>query len=149
MQHPYIHLRRRKDDSSPLIDIFFGTSASMVDINAQLLFELFGCQSNYLRIQIDKLRGETALLDCTTETNMDTLIEIGKKLLGEAVARVNVDTGKYEPVPDGPSNEKALEMMAAKLSSECKLRQQKTTCLRVSGKMEMIGPCIDQETTWS
>ncbi|RLM57849.1 hypothetical protein C2845_PM18G11490 [Panicum miliaceum] len=84
-----------KDGSSPLIDIFFNTSADMVDINAQVLFEVFGCKSNYLRIQTDKLTGETALLDCTTDTNMDMLIEIGKKLLDEPVARVNIDTGEY------------------------------------------------------
>jgi hypothetical protein len=36
------------------------------------------------------------LLDCTTDTNMNMLIEIiGKKLLDEPVARVNIDTGEY------------------------------------------------------
>ena len=42
------------DGSSPLIDIFFSASADMVDVNAQVLFEVFGCQSNYLRIQVSK-----------------------------------------------------------------------------------------------
>ena len=40
-----------KDGSNPLIDIFFSASSDMVDVNAQVLFEVFGCQSNYLRIQ--------------------------------------------------------------------------------------------------
>ncbi|RLM69126.1 hypothetical protein C2845_PM17G14290 [Panicum miliaceum] len=116
-----------KDGSNPLIDIFLNASADMVDINAQVLFEVFGCESNYLRIQTDKLTGETALLDCTTQTNMNKLIEIGEKLLGEPVARVNINTGEYEPIPDGPTNEKALEVLAAKLSRERKQRQAPPT----------------------
>ena len=64
-----------------------------------------------------------ALLDCTTETNMKMLIKTGKKLLKAPVGRVNTDTGEYESIPDGPTNEKALEMLAAKLSRERKLRR--------------------------
>ncbi|KAF8673339.1 hypothetical protein HU200_048899 [Digitaria exilis] len=62
-----------------------------------------------------ELMGETASVDCTTKKNMDKLIEIGKKLLKEPVAKVNVDTGVYETVPGGPTNDKALEKLATKL----------------------------------
>ena len=43
------------DGSSPLIDMFFSASADMVDINAQVLFEVFDCEKNYLRIQVSTL----------------------------------------------------------------------------------------------
>ena len=44
-----------KDGSNPLIDIFFSASDDMVDINAQVLFVVFGCEQNYLRIQVSTL----------------------------------------------------------------------------------------------
>nr|CAB3490314.1 unnamed protein product [Digitaria exilis] len=88
-----------KDGFNPLIDFFSIASAHMVDIEAQT----------------DQLMGETASVDCTTKKNMDKLIEIGKKLLKEPVAKVNVDTGVYETVPGGPTNDKALEKLATKL----------------------------------
>nr|CAB3490312.1 unnamed protein product [Digitaria exilis] len=96
-----------KDGFNPLIDFFSNASVYMVDIE----------------VQTDKLTGETASVDCTTKKNMDTLIEIGKKLLKEPVAKVNVDTGAYEPVPGGPTNEKALEKLTRKLIEERRLRQ--------------------------
>ena len=34
-----------KDGSHPLLDIFFSASDDMVDINAQVLFEVFGCEN--------------------------------------------------------------------------------------------------------
>ncbi|KAF8700248.1 hypothetical protein HU200_034628 [Digitaria exilis] len=92
---------------NPLIDFFSNASIHMVDIESHVLFEAFGCENNYLRIQ----------------KNMDTLIEIGKKLLKGPVAKVNVHTGAYEPVPGRPTNEKALEKLARKLIEERRLRQ--------------------------
>ena len=40
------------DGFNPLIDFFSNASADMVDIHAQVLFELLGCERNYLRIQV-------------------------------------------------------------------------------------------------
>ena len=67
--------------------------------------------------------GETALVDCTTEKNMKELIKIGNELLKKPVARVNMDTGEYESLEGGPTNEEALEKLAEKLSMERMLRQ--------------------------
>ena len=52
------------------------------------------------------MTGETALLDCTTETNMDMLIEIGKKLLDEPVA--NIDRGSTSPSRTAPPTRRHL-----------------------------------------
>jgi hypothetical protein len=37
---------------NPLIDIFTHTSADMVDIHAEVLLEILGCDNDYLRIQV-------------------------------------------------------------------------------------------------
>ncbi|CAN6363142.1 unnamed protein product [Urochloa humidicola] len=107
---------------SPLVDFFYNASADMVDIHAEMLFELLGCEDNYLRIQTDTLMGAAASVDCTTDANMKELIKIGNDLLKEKVSRVNIDTGVYEAIPGGFTNEKALEDFARKLSEERKLR---------------------------
>jgi len=109
---------------TPLIDIFTHASADMVDIHAQVLFEALRCEKNYLRIQDDSLEGHTSSVDIATKENMEALIGIGRELLKKPVARVNIDTGVYEPVSGGGTNEQALERFARKLSDELKLRKK-------------------------
>ena len=66
---------------------------------------------------------------------MEALIGIGRDLLQKPVARVNIDTGVYEPVPpvarcDGEgrtapaANEEALGRFAEVLSMELRLRKR-------------------------
>ncbi|XP_039778872.1 patatin-like protein 1 [Panicum virgatum] len=114
------------DGFNPLIDFFSNASADMVDIHAEMLFELLDCEKNYLRIQTETLEGETALVDCATEKNMAELIKIGNGLLKEKVARVNKYTGMYEPVAGASTNEQALKELAGKLSEERRIRQAAT-----------------------
>jgi len=109
---------------TPLIDIFTHASADMVDIHAQVLFEALRCEKNYLRIQDDSLVGHTSSVDIATKENMEALIGIGRELLKKPVARVNIDTGVYEPVSGEGTNEQALERFARKLSDELKLRKK-------------------------
>ncbi|KAL6851864.1 hypothetical protein ACP4OV_020049 [Aristida adscensionis] len=108
---------------TPLIDIFMHASADMVDIHAAMLFETLHCQDSYLRIQDDSLMGHTSSVDIATKKNMAALIGIGKELLTKRVARVNIDTGMYEPAKGDETNEMALARFAALLSDERKLRQ--------------------------
>ncbi|KAM0880338.1 hypothetical protein ACQ4PT_033653 [Festuca glaucescens] len=82
----------------PLVTMFSHASADMVDIHAAMLFKALG-------------------------ENMEALIEIGDKLLKKKVARVNIDTGRYDSVDDEETNEEALARFASKLSKERKLRQ--------------------------
>uniref|UniRef100_A0A0E0MH63 Patatin n=1 Tax=Oryza punctata TaxID=4537 RepID=A0A0E0MH63_ORYPU len=92
---------------TPLIDIFTHASADMVDIHAS----------------DDSLVGHTSSVDIATKENMEALIGIGKDLLKKPVARVNIDTGVYEPVDGEGTNEEALARFAKKLSEERRLRK--------------------------
>ncbi|KAJ1276367.1 hypothetical protein BS78_05G209500 [Paspalum vaginatum] len=83
---------------TPLIDIFTHASADMVDIHVQVLLEVLGSNQRYLRIQDDWLEGHASSVDVATRENMEALIGIGRDLLQKPVARVNIDTGVYEPV---------------------------------------------------
>lgn len=44
-----------KGDAHPIIDFYSEGSSDMVDVCAQMLFEVLGCQNNYLRTQVNKL----------------------------------------------------------------------------------------------
>lgn len=107
---------------TPLIDIFSHASADMVDIHAAVLFQALHCEDKYLRIQDDSLMGHTSSVDIATKENMEALIAIGKDLLKKPVARVNIDTGMYEPVDGEGTNEEALARFAKKLSEERRMR---------------------------
>ncbi|KAF8650775.1 hypothetical protein HU200_063679 [Digitaria exilis] len=113
-----------KNGFNPLIDFFCDASADMVDIHAEVLFELLGVEDHYLRIQTDTLMGDAASVDCATDKNMKDLIQIGKDLLKEKVSRVNIFTGEYEPKEGGGTNESALKELAEKLTMERKLRKE-------------------------
>ncbi|KAF8650780.1 hypothetical protein HU200_063684 [Digitaria exilis] len=104
-----------KDGFNPLIDFFFDASADMVDIHAEVLFELLGT---------DTLTRDAASVDCSTDKNMKDLIKIGNDLLKAKVARVNINTGEYEPKEGGGTNEAALKELAEKISMERKLRKK-------------------------
>ncbi|CAL4986550.1 unnamed protein product [Urochloa decumbens] len=108
---------------TPIIDILSHASSDMVDIHVAVLFEALQCEKNYLRIQDDSLTGKMSSVDIATKENMESLIGIGKALLKKPVARVNIDTGVYEPVAGEGTNEEALARFAMKLSEERKLRK--------------------------
>ena len=63
-------------------------------------------------------------MDIATKENMEALIGIGKELLKKPVARVNIDTGMYEPVDGEGANEDALARFAKMLSEERMLRNK-------------------------
>ncbi|ONM27183.1 patatin-like protein 1 [Zea mays] len=109
---------------TPIIDIFSHASSDMVDIHAAVLFQALHCEKNYLRIQDDTLIGNTSSVDIATKENMESLIGIGQDLLKKPVARVNIDTGVYEPCSGEGTNAEALAHFAKKLSDERKLRKR-------------------------
>jgi hypothetical protein len=109
----------RKKGMAPIIDIFMAASSDLVDIHVSVKFKLFGCESNYLRIQNNTLCSATAAVDVATPDNMKKLVEIGNRMLDRRVTRVNVNTGKYEDVPgDDRTNAQALQDLAKELSKE-------------------------------
>ncbi|CAA7395605.1 unnamed protein product [Spirodela intermedia] len=88
----------RNGDSNPLIDVFSQAIVDMVDIHISVVFQALNSENNYLRIQDDTLSGDASSVDISTKENLDNLIDIGKKLLDKPVSRVNLDTGRNEPV---------------------------------------------------
>ncbi|WOG93113.1 hypothetical protein DCAR_0312394 [Daucus carota subsp. sativus] len=95
--------------ATPLIDVYSASSTDMVDIQVSSMFQALGAEKNYL-------------LDGATTTNMEALADIGSKLLEKSVARVNVDTGAFEPVVGEGTNSDALTRFAKLLSDERKIR---------------------------
>ncbi|XP_019149982.1 PREDICTED: patatin-like protein 2 [Ipomoea nil] len=110
-------------DGNPLIDVFSVASADMVDYHIATIFQALQVGKNYLRIQEDDLQGPTASVDVTTKENLDALEEVGNKLLSKPVMKLNLLTGKNEPVPEAGTNRDALNRLAGLLSEERKRRR--------------------------
>ncbi|KAG6766949.1 hypothetical protein POTOM_028128 [Populus tomentosa] len=108
---------------TPIIDMFSSASSDMVDYHISTLFQSLDSKECYLRIQDDKLSGDAASVDIATPQNLQRLKEIGAELLKKTESRVNMDTGKYEEIEGGRTNEAALAKFAQFLSDEKKYRQ--------------------------
>lgn len=109
--------------ATPLLDIYGDASSDMVDIHVSTLFQSLRNEKNYLRIQEDTLSGDASSLDIATTKNMQTLIQVGDGLLKKPISRVNLETGRPEPVQGEGTNEEALTRFAKLLSDERKFRQ--------------------------
>ncbi|KAL1316274.1 patatin-like protein 1 [Arachis ipaensis] len=107
--------------STPIIDCYSEASTDMVDYHNCVIFTALHSEDNYLRIQ-ETLDGELASADKATKENLDNLVKKGKELLTNPVTRVNLDTGRYQPVPNKGSNQQELKRFAKLLSDERKLR---------------------------
>ncbi|XP_039120679.1 patatin-like protein 2 [Dioscorea cayenensis subsp. rotundata] len=111
--------------SNPLIDAFTHASGDMVDIHISVVFQALRSEENYLRIQDDTLRGTISSVDVSTKENLEGLVKIGEDLLKKPVAKVNLETGVFEPTAN-ESNEQALIRFAKKLSHERRLREMRS-----------------------
>ncbi|RZC45559.1 hypothetical protein C5167_038500 [Papaver somniferum] len=109
--------------STPLIDSFFHASSDVVDIHTSVLFQALKCEKNYLRIQDDSLTGDASSVDISTKKNLESLEEIGKKLLSRPISRSNLETGKFDEIKGEGTNQDALIRFAELLSDERRLRQ--------------------------
>eukprot|EP00253_Pinus_taeda_P010802 PITA_10802 len=111
-----------KDGKSPLIDILLQSSSAIVDIQASFIFQGFNLADSYLRIQEPELEFKRIALDLSTPENLQALKAIGIKLLDKRVSRVDIHTGRYEPVDPERTNREELKSFAKKLSDERKKR---------------------------
>ncbi|XP_038902533.1 patatin-like protein 3 [Benincasa hispida] len=111
-----------ENGATPIVDFFGHASADMVDYHVSTFFQSLKTKHNYLRIQDDTLTGDLASVDVATEENLKRLVETGEALLKKPVSRVNLETGKFEPVDGEGTNEEALTEFARLLSEERKLR---------------------------
>lgn len=74
-------------------------------------------------MQTDTLPKEYSAMDDARDENILFLEKTGEKLLDQPVARVNIDTGKYETVEREVTNRDALVDFARTLSDERKYRK--------------------------
>ncbi|XP_022866618.1 patatin-like protein 3 [Olea europaea var. sylvestris] len=74
----------------------------------------------------DNLNGTAASVDGATKGNLNKLVEIGQSLLMKPVSRVNLDSGLFEPIENGGTNEDALKKFAKLLSEEKRFREAKS-----------------------
>ncbi|XP_021859943.1 patatin-like protein 1 isoform X2 [Spinacia oleracea] len=116
-----------EDGSTPLLDAYNQAKADMVDFHNSVAFEAYRSLDNYLRIQDDTLTGQSATADAATKENLENLVKIGKSLLKKPVSRIDFDTGIYQPIPNGGTNEEALIRFAKILSEERRTREQPGT----------------------
>ncbi|EEF52445.1 patatin-like protein 2 [Ricinus communis] len=107
--------------STPLVDVFTQASSDMVDYHLSAVFQALHSEQHYLRIQDDTLNGKESSVDIATKSNLKNLVKIGERLLKKPVSRVNLETGRFEPIDQG-TNEEALERFARILSEEKRLR---------------------------
>ncbi|GAU31342.1 hypothetical protein TSUD_315520 [Trifolium subterraneum] len=112
--------------STPLIDVFSQSSGDMVDFHLATITQALNSQHNYLRIQDDTLTGTSSSVDIATKDNLEKLCQIGDKLLKKPVSKVNLETGVFEPIEKGETNEDALKRFAKILSQERRLRELKS-----------------------
>ncbi|CAI0553692.1 unnamed protein product [Linum tenue] len=82
--------------SSPLISCYSDAISDMVDYHNCVVFKALESEDNYLRID-----------------NLNNLVKVGENLLKGPVTRKNLDTGRYEPVENGGTNEEALQRFRA------------------------------------
>ncbi|KAL5705881.1 Proteolipid protein 2 [Ranunculus cassubicifolius] len=113
-------------NSSPLVDVFTESSADLVDYNLSVFFQALNCQDKYLRVQDDTLGATESSTDISTKENLETLVQVGGRLLKKPVSRVNLQTGIAEPVENGGTNEEALINFAKMLSKERMYRHIKS-----------------------
>ncbi|CAL4939779.1 unnamed protein product [Urochloa decumbens] len=132
----------RNNGMAPLIDIFMAASSDLVDIHAAALFQSLHSDGDYLRIQDCSLRGAAATVDAATPENMRELVAIGERMLAQRVSRVNVETGRYEPVPGEGSNADALAGIARQLSEERKARVARRAAAACAGGSRCWSPAV-------
>ncbi|GMI91179.1 PHOSPHOLIPASE A 2A, PATATIN-LIKE PROTEIN 2, phospholipase A 2A [Hibiscus trionum] len=113
------------EHSTPLIDVFMQASSDMVDFHNATVFKALKSEKSYLRIQDDTLSGTVASVDIATKENLEELVKVGENLLKKPVSRVNLETGKFEPINEG-TNEETLVRLAEVLSKEKRRRDMRS-----------------------
>ncbi|XP_021714281.1 patatin-like protein 3 isoform X2 [Chenopodium quinoa] len=114
--------------STPILDAYNQSKADMIDFHNTVAFEAYGSVDNYLSVDDDKLRRPLGSPDAATKKILENLVKIGKALLKKPVSRINFDTGIYQPIPNGGTNEEALIRFAKQLSDEKRRREQPEIC---------------------
>ena len=59
-------------------------------------------------VQAENLTGDRSSVDVTTDENLNALVDIGECLLHSPFSRANLQTGNFEPVVGGGTNQDVL-----------------------------------------
>ncbi|XP_022158234.1 patatin-like protein 3 [Momordica charantia] len=124
-------------DIKLLQPVIFNTIEIWSTIIFHCIFQSTICDKHYLRIQDDTLTGDVSSVDIATKENLQKLVNVGENLLKKPLSRVNLESGKFEPVDDG-TNEEALFEFAKMLSEERKLRLPLSLCMDFYFRILMI-----------
>uniref|UniRef100_A0A803KXU9 Patatin n=1 Tax=Chenopodium quinoa TaxID=63459 RepID=A0A803KXU9_CHEQI len=127
-----------KDVDALMSDICLGTSAAPTLLPAYY-FENKDDKGNLREFNLidggvaannpdNTLTGLATKADAATKKILENLVKIGKALLKKPVSRINFDTGIYQPIPNGGTNEEALIRFAKQLSDEKRRREQPEIC---------------------
>ncbi|XP_028808759.1 patatin-like protein 5 [Neltuma alba] len=85
--------------TGPITELTLDGSQDLVDYHLASVFRALGSKT-YTRIQTDKLSGNTAQMDCTTDENISNLETLANDILDGLVQRMNLETFKLEDDPD-------------------------------------------------
>lgn len=110
------------DGKVPMLDMVTSGSADVVDFNLSVIFQTLECPENYLRIQALDLSGNVASIDNITAQNVQSLRDIGHKLLDTTVTSPDISSGKYLQQPDRGTNGECLARFAEQLVLERQAR---------------------------
>ncbi|XVF15579.1 hypothetical protein REPUB_Repub09cG0166400 [Reevesia pubescens] len=121
-----------ENNHTPIIDCYSEAGKDMVDYHNSVAFQALNSEDKYLRINDNTLSGDLASVDIATKENLENLVKVGENLLNKTVSRINLDSGLYEPLENGGSNEEALQRFAELLSDERRLRMSKSPQANVS-----------------
>ncbi|KAH6781340.1 phospholipase A 2A [Perilla frutescens var. frutescens] len=127
------------EGTTPLVEIFTQAGADMVDFHISQIFQARASEDDYLRIQTDTLNGIQNSVDVATKENLDQLVTIGEELLRSTVSRIDLRTGRTNPVKGGGTNKEALKRFAHSLSKERKLRLSKNSAEKKNTQIDTLG----------
>ncbi|KAJ1286647.1 hypothetical protein BS78_03G368300 [Paspalum vaginatum] len=115
-----------REDSVPLLHMFFSASSDMTDRHVANLFRAIGCSDQLLRIQDHNIPISAVSADLSTEKNLQGLVKIGENLLHKPLSKDDCKINYIDPVQNGGHITYAgmLTRFAKLLSDERKLRLQ-------------------------
>ncbi|WVZ67822.1 hypothetical protein U9M48_016851, partial [Paspalum notatum var. saurae] len=115
-----------REDSVPLLHMFFSASSDMTDRHVANLFRAIGCSDQLLRIQDHNIPISAVSADLSTEKNLQGLVQIGENLLHRPLSKDDCKINYIDPVHNGGHITYAgmLTRFAKLLSDERKLRIQ-------------------------
>ncbi|KAL2641629.1 hypothetical protein R1flu_009216 [Riccia fluitans] len=113
-----------KDGKQPIIQMLQNSSAYLVDFDVAIRFQIDNVERNYLRLETKDIKGDMERLDSSDPKNMQALVDVAKKLLGQHAKYRNAVNGELVDKDYVGTNQQALSCFAKWLSEEKKGRHR-------------------------